>query len=233
MGLPDSRIRRTRAAALVACLLLAASPASAISLSNFQLITSSSVPLGCILAYNQPLDGCAMADFTAGEQCSQACQAGIASTQQTLQGVCGEVDAPAGSVLEAALLGTLASMLCGGGDSSTTISSIPASTTSAAAALISSPPSSSDDTSPTSIDYPSTSTTAFAAQQPPTQPTSRPQQTQPQTYQTPQAPPQQPGSTQGGGSPFDAAVSGSRAEAAATWIPVLLLVLSVGFLVAG
>ncbi|KAK1989167.1 hypothetical protein LZ30DRAFT_776332 [Colletotrichum cereale] len=43
---------------------------SALSLSNFQLITELSVPLGCLLSYNNPISGCQASDFDSRRTCS-------------------------------------------------------------------------------------------------------------------------------------------------------------------
>ncbi|CAK7216644.1 hypothetical protein SBRCBS47491_002897 [Sporothrix bragantina] len=139
--------------ALTTVLLLAAiapHAATALSLSNFQLITSSSVPINCLLAYNTQLAGCTISDFTqltsAARQrlrrgvddtntCSLACQAGISLAQQTIQTVCGASGisaragtGPATSVLGVALTGNLVGLLCGGSE---TVSTSTTSTTEA------------------------------------------------------------------------------------------------------
>ncbi|EPE10974.1 hypothetical protein F503_06069 [Ophiostoma piceae UAMH 11346] len=92
------------------CLVLAAvaAPVSALSMSNFQLITASSVPFSCILAYDQQLSNCALSDFTqqtqqqssqqvTGNTCSAACQSSIALAQQTIKTSCGDLVSGAGS----------------------------------------------------------------------------------------------------------------------------------------
>ncbi|KAK2015628.1 hypothetical protein LZ32DRAFT_689605 [Colletotrichum eremochloae] len=48
---------------------------SSLSLSNFQLITELSVPLGCLLAYNTPISGCQVIDFDSRRTCSAQCAA--------------------------------------------------------------------------------------------------------------------------------------------------------------
>ena len=124
-----------------ACLVLAAvaAPASALSLSNFQLITASSVPFTCILAYDQQLSNCDLSDFTqqtqqqnsrqaTGNTCSAACQSGIALAQQTIKTSCSSLVSGAGSssststsssVLGVALTGDLVGLLCGGTNNTT------------------------------------------------------------------------------------------------------------------
>ncbi|KZL85778.1 heterokaryon incompatibility protein [Colletotrichum incanum] len=46
---------------------------TSLSLSNFQLITELSVPLGCLLAYNNPIQGCEATDFDSTRTCSARC----------------------------------------------------------------------------------------------------------------------------------------------------------------
>ncbi len=221
-------------AALCCCL---ASRVSAISLSNFQLITSSSIPLGCILAYNQPLSDCAVADFTQGNSCSAACQTGIQATEQTLQTACENVNASPDSVLEAAILGGLLSLLCGIDNEETTTTTITTTNrpTSTAAVALTSPlsPSFSDTTS-------STSTTSFSTEQPTPEPP--PTQVAPAPAQSSPTPPpidtdrqttlSQPDSTPGGGSPFDAVVSGSALGPVIGGTQLLLLAVLAVFFVA-
>ncbi|KAG7290722.1 hypothetical protein NEMBOFW57_000725 [Staphylotrichum longicolle] len=93
-------------------LLVLASTASAFSLSNFQVISSTSVPLGCILAYNSPIPGCSMNDFVKGRVCSAACVRGLTRVQLTLQSACYDVNADAATVLGQVLLGNLVALVC-------------------------------------------------------------------------------------------------------------------------
>lgn len=88
-----------------------ASTASAMSLSNFQVITSSSVPFACILAYNQPISGCTSGDFIQGRSCSALCVRDIQRAQSTLASACAGVNAP-DTVLGQAILGNLVNLLC-------------------------------------------------------------------------------------------------------------------------
>lgn len=106
MGRHERR-RRLRLAELLAM----ASTASAMSLSNFQVITSSSVPLACILAYNNPITGCTANDFTQGQTCSDVCVRNIQRAESTLAAACDGVSAP-DTVLGQAILGNLVNILC-------------------------------------------------------------------------------------------------------------------------
>ncbi|KAK3333308.1 hypothetical protein B0T19DRAFT_399003 [Cercophora scortea] len=71
-----------------AALFYLASTASALSLKNFQLITSPDVSIGCILAYNAQIPICSPTDFTRGNSCSTGCVNSLTALQTTLQSVC-------------------------------------------------------------------------------------------------------------------------------------------------
>ncbi|KZL72604.1 heterokaryon incompatibility protein [Colletotrichum tofieldiae] len=66
---------------------------ASLSLSNFQLITELSVPLGCLLAYNNPIQGCEATDFDSTRTCSAKLQVN--------------------TLLGQALAGNLVNLLCG------------------------------------------------------------------------------------------------------------------------
>ncbi|TPX09445.1 uncharacterized protein E0L32_009333 [Thyridium curvatum] len=249
--------RRRRSPGLqssLGCLLLLASTASALSLSNFQLIASSSVPLGCILAYNQPLEECSASDFAGGNQCSRSCQRSILKTQRTLQGVCVDVSAPTNTVLGQALKGNLLNVLCGGnGDESnpkpgrpsatSTVAAPPSSTASNGGRTRSTSASSSSqaDAISSTIDISSSTTTL-----------SQPSQSSPAPAQTTSPSPQRPTDTTGaqqtrrpspsqprpnretsGSSPFEAAAQTDAApELTVHWRQAVFMALSVGILLA-
>ncbi|KAK3897593.1 hypothetical protein C8A05DRAFT_47857 [Staphylotrichum tortipilum] len=101
-----------------------ASTASALSLSNFQPITSTSVPLGCILAYNKQIPSCTMNDFTRGNVCSAACVRALTTIQYTLISACNDADVDAGTVLGQVLLANLVDLLCPGTSPAATGSSL-------------------------------------------------------------------------------------------------------------
>jgi hypothetical protein len=90
------------------------------SLSNFQLITSSSVPLGCLLTYNAPIVGCSTDDFKKGSTCSAGCVRALQRIEDALEATCEGVSAPARSVLDSALSGSLVDLLCPSGKTVTT-----------------------------------------------------------------------------------------------------------------
>lgn len=93
-------------------LLLLATTASSLTLSSFQLITSSGTPIACLIVYSAPLAGCSTRDFTSGNACSPACVAGIADVQARIVDVCDGVDASSASVLGQAQRGNLVPLLC-------------------------------------------------------------------------------------------------------------------------
>lgn len=108
--------RPPRAAALLAL----ASTTSALSLANFQIITSNSIPSPCIVAYNAQIAGCTQTDFTNGNQCSSLCINGLRAEATIVQAICGGLDVNAKSLLGLVLDGNVLETLCPGADSGTT-----------------------------------------------------------------------------------------------------------------
>ncbi|KAK4217881.1 hypothetical protein QBC37DRAFT_24445 [Rhypophila decipiens] len=227
-----------------AALLSLATTASALSLSNFQLITSAQVPLGCILTYNRPIPFCTNADFTRGNNgCSSNCADAIDRLQDMLQNVCGDGDGSSSSILGQAMQGTLVDVLCpnvSGGSPTTTSSSsttsvitkltlttvVPPRTTTSSAersSFTTSTTSSSTETPPLASDIPEPS----APQQPvppqETTTTAVPSQT------TPPAAPPNSNSGVGGGSPFDEPLLNASPRLDTGWMAMSLTVLAVGY----
>lgn len=214
-------------------LLVMASGASAVSLSDFQLITSNSVNFGCILAYNAPIIGCSSKDFTQGHTCSNGCIGGLQVLEMTLETVCDGVDAPDNSILGQALQGNLVDTVCPSGDDSTTSTTLTSKTSTVAIILTSTeksipsltriPPTttSSQDETTSTTETPTelstivveTSSAATSADASPAQTTNTAQQTTDTTgaQQTAPSSSKQPEATRGGGSPFDATVDNSSA----------------------
>ncbi|GKT49840.1 uncharacterized protein ColSpa_10021 [Colletotrichum spaethianum] len=83
-----------------------------LSLSNFQLITELSVPLGCLLAYNSPIIGCRATDFENSRTCSAKCTRGLTRTQNNVRDACQAVQVQANTILGQALAGNLINLLC-------------------------------------------------------------------------------------------------------------------------
>lgn len=84
-----------------------------LSLANFQSISSESLPLGCVIAYNAPIQGCSRKDFENGNTCSAACQNGITRVESNIQSSCVLVSIGSSSLLDQAQNGNLLIALCG------------------------------------------------------------------------------------------------------------------------
>ncbi|KAF9877967.1 hypothetical protein CkaCkLH20_04543 [Colletotrichum karsti] len=85
---------------------------TSLTLSNFQLITQLSVPLGCLLAYNNPIQGCTANDFASGATCSASCRRGLLRMQDNLKDACQAVQVQTNTLLGQALAGNLVGLLC-------------------------------------------------------------------------------------------------------------------------
>lgn len=109
-----SRRRRSSPIPTLGALVLLASQASALSLANFQIITSSSTPLSCLLAYNAQIPACTATDFSAAARgiCSAACVRGLLQTSGNVGQACAGVRAAPNSVLFQAARGGLIDTLC-------------------------------------------------------------------------------------------------------------------------
>ena len=237
-------------------LLLMASTASALSLANIQPLHYTTLPLSCVLAYNSPVFGCVMEDFSYGTTCSPNCLQGLAKIQYIIQSVCSSVDVSPTGVLGRALSGTLISILCEGtfpdGPTTTTSrSSTAALTTSIARTSIRSTlifttvrPTSTTSTAATETEKSSTSTS-----DPSSTSTSEAQDLTsdvqvPTSVQSPLptieasaptssavAPEPTPdggdSNSSGGGSPFDIVRSGSK-QLTASWTKAAFVALGLG-----
>ncbi|GJN82410.1 hypothetical protein PLIIFM63780_005950 [Purpureocillium lilacinum] len=94
------------------------------SLSNFQMLSGGSVPLNCILAYNTPIRGCRIRDFTE-KTCSEECRDSLNEVQNNVQASCDLISASEGTLLSKAQKGTLTDSLCRPEDVSTSIAPTP------------------------------------------------------------------------------------------------------------
>ena len=232
-----------------------ASTASTLSLSNFQIITSASVPLGCILAYNSPIPGCTMNDFVKNKGCSAVCVSGLTKVQNTVESACYGVNADSESVLGQVLLGNLVALVCSSGSSPETPVSTPSKsstapttttrTTSSRPALTFTtvrPSSTTTSASTTQTDEPDTDTESSTSAPSPTDapatrltsitfeqsspPTSA--SSSPSSTTRAPSPDPTPDNSSGFGSPFDVVVNGSP-QLAARWTAILVA-LGVGLL---
>ncbi|KAF4876816.1 hypothetical protein CGCSCA1_v004155 [Colletotrichum siamense] len=175
-----SRHQRSQQRLVQLLFLASASTAAIISiggtdltLSNFQLLTQLSIPLGCLLTYNNPIQGCTANDFSSTGTCSASCRRGLLLMQTNIQDVCQSVSVQANTVLGQALAGNLLGLLC---------SSNQVTTTSAAPTV-----------RPTStVIVPPPSSTVVVAPPPPPATTAPPVIPPPATTSIPAPPPTQP-----------------------------------------
>lgn len=241
-----------------ACLfLLTASTGSALSLSNFQLLTSTRVPLSCLLAYNARIPGCSVDDFVLGGACSAECVRGLARIQHTVQVVCGDVEARAASVLGQALLGNLVGLLCPSASpeeaprttfitTSTTFVVTPTSSSPPQTSSTERPPSTTTTTASTQATTSTSTTAAQTEEEPDTTSSSGPPTSSelsqtttssaestapPATETSTSAPSPEPTLTldnsSGGGSPFDIPISDAR-QGTRPWVKASCIALALG-----
>ncbi|KAI2612968.1 uncharacterized protein GGS25DRAFT_143678 [Hypoxylon fragiforme] len=113
---------RKRFLNFMALLAVASSPiASALNMSQFQLITSGQISKRCIRAYQANIDGCKRSDFTDGHLCSASCVAGLQKAADTIEGACGDLSVTSGSLLGIILSGGVVNALCPGSPGTTTV----------------------------------------------------------------------------------------------------------------
>ncbi|KAI1862692.1 uncharacterized protein JN550_010029 [Neoarthrinium moseri] len=120
MGRVLRKRRPSRRPPRVLQILAVASTASALSLANFQLITSNAIPSPCIVAYNSQISGCTNTDFTNGNRCSNSCINGLASVSSIVNAICGGLNVNPQSLLGLTLDGLLLETLCPGSNVDTT-----------------------------------------------------------------------------------------------------------------
>ncbi|KAI5926355.1 hypothetical protein F4810DRAFT_654086 [Camillea tinctor] len=125
------RIPRWRISNLVHLLTLA-STTSALSLENFQIITSNRIPSSCIRAYSTDIDNCSRKDFTNGNQCSADCVQGLQDEATRVISACGTLNVDSKSLLGLTLSGDLIDTLCPGFQATTVTLTVRPSTTSTA-----------------------------------------------------------------------------------------------------
>ncbi|KAJ9136730.1 hypothetical protein NKR23_g9597 [Pleurostoma richardsiae] len=256
MGRSRRTSRRPLAPRLQLCLSMA-STASAISLADFQLISSSSVPLGCILAYNTPIVGCSSSDFTQGNTCSSSCERGLQLIEATISSVCDNVDVSSNSVLGQALSGDLVDLLCPTGKTTTAATTSLSSKSTTAAVVLTSKsetttvtlgsftviptPSTTSAVTETTKTETSTVTTEASTSSSTTSVDASPAAQTTSAAQTPAAETTSSSTkttssthkaeaTRGGGSPFDATVANSSPALSVRWTKQLLLAALCGLL---
>ncbi|KAL6802694.1 hypothetical protein GGI42DRAFT_324977 [Trichoderma sp. SZMC 28013] len=102
-------VQRPSLASLV--FLAGAVSGTSLSLSNFQSLTSS-VSVQCLYAYNLPIRGCSLSDFTGGATCSEGCIAGLEAVQFSVQGLCTNINAASNSLIVEVKEGHILDVLC-------------------------------------------------------------------------------------------------------------------------
>ncbi|KAL6692970.1 hypothetical protein J3F84DRAFT_350962 [Trichoderma pleuroticola] len=107
-----ARKRTAQWPSLVSLVFLAgAASAHLLTLSNFQSLTSS-VSVQCLYAYNLPIRGCSLSDFTGGATCSESCIAGLQAVQFSVQGLCTNINAASYSLIVEVKEGHILDVLC-------------------------------------------------------------------------------------------------------------------------
>ncbi|KAH8653597.1 hypothetical protein BX600DRAFT_515860 [Xylariales sp. PMI_506] len=123
------RVRSRRRPPRLVQILATATTASALSLANFQVITSNTIPTVCILAYDSQISGCTTDDFTNGNQCSASCVAGLENEADLIMDNCRNVNVNSQSLLGLTINGLLLDALCPGGAATSTSSSTTSTST--------------------------------------------------------------------------------------------------------
>ncbi|KAI0841748.1 hypothetical protein F5Y06DRAFT_198718 [Hypoxylon sp. FL0890] len=135
-------------------LLVMASTASALNLSQFQLITSNQIPKSCIRAYQTEIEGCTSDDFTNGRQCSATCVKGLEQEQALVEAVCGDLNVSPRSLLGIVLSGGLVDILCPGFGTTTVTKTVQPSSTIAGFSTVKSTPTITSETTKASLTTP-------------------------------------------------------------------------------
>ncbi|KAH9892925.1 hypothetical protein F4778DRAFT_300619 [Xylariomycetidae sp. FL2044] len=164
---------RRRVLTFVCFCTMGASSSSALSLANFQVVTSNQVGSSCLRAYQDTIEGCTRSDFTDGNQCTLNCATGLQKTQTRVQRACNEEDVNPKSLLGLTLSGDLVEALCPNFQA-TTVTVQPSMTQQVSSTvLLPAPPATSSTIATTEV---STATTEQPTTNPP-QNTSPPVQT--------------------------------------------------------
>ncbi|KAI0016957.1 hypothetical protein F4780DRAFT_632815 [Xylariomycetidae sp. FL0641] len=110
-------------------LLGLASSALALSLEDFQIITSNQISSSCIRIYSKDIGSCSEDDFIEGNQCSTRCQLGLFGIQTLVQLACHDEVVNPDSLLGLTLEGQLIGAVCSQSHETTVTTTIPAATT--------------------------------------------------------------------------------------------------------
>jgi hypothetical protein len=91
-------------------ILLAVPVTNALSLANFQSITSVLIPLDCQLTYDSQIPTCTVSDFNDG--CSTACVAGLNTIASSVSSSCSHVKVKSNTLLGIVKNGGIVAALC-------------------------------------------------------------------------------------------------------------------------
>lgn len=90
--------------------LLAVPAANALSLANFQSITSAFIPINCQLAYDNQIPSCTVSDFNNG--CSEVCVQGLNAMARSVSKSCDDVEVSSKTLLGIVMNGGIVEALC-------------------------------------------------------------------------------------------------------------------------
>ncbi|KAE9372260.1 hypothetical protein N431DRAFT_456993 [Stipitochalara longipes BDJ] len=91
-------------------ILLVAPTANALSLANFQSITSALIPFNCQLTYDSQIPSCTVSDFNNG--CSEICVAGLNTVARAVSDSCSDVRVNSNTLLGIVKNGGIVAALC-------------------------------------------------------------------------------------------------------------------------
>lgn len=142
--------------------LCAPSSTTALSMSNFQIITSQTVSSKCMRAYSTTISGCAITDFIFGSGCSTSCVQGLQVTAERIERACRDEDVNSGSLLCMILEGKLVDVLCPSNPKTSTFTTTIQATTDTEGFITASQDTTTlPDTTPTSLPTTQTPDTTF------------------------------------------------------------------------
>ncbi len=90
--------------------LLALPAANALSLANFQSITSVLIPIDCQLTYDNQIPSCTVSDFNNG--CSAVCIQGLNAIARSVSRSCDDVEVSSNTLLGIVMNGGIVAALC-------------------------------------------------------------------------------------------------------------------------
>jgi len=90
--------------------LLAVPAANALSLANFQSITSILIPISCQLTYDNQIPSCTVSDFNNG--CSEVCVEGLKAIARSVSKSCDDVEVSSSTLLGIVMNGGIVAALC-------------------------------------------------------------------------------------------------------------------------